>query len=443
MSRRAASILLAWIACLGVGISLVWNAHFSADMSFFLPSRPTAEQRVLVGQLKEGSVSRLLMLAISGGDGPARAAASRALRQHLLKDPAFISVQNGETSALAAERDLLLRYRYQLSPAVGPERFTEAGLREAVGDTIQVVSSPVGQLLKPVLARDPTGELLALLDQFNAGAQPASRDGVWASRDGERAMLLVQTRALGSDTDGQQNAIAAAEQAFGTTGQGVDARGLSLHVSGPGTFAVQARATIQREVSRLLLISTIGIVAVLSWVYRSPRLLGLGLLPVLSGAVAGIAVVSLVHGTVFGITVGFGSALIGEGVDYAIYFFVQSGRNDLATWRRHFWPTVRLGVLTSAFGFGALLFSGFPGLSQLGLYALTGVVTAAVVTRFVLPPLAGTTVVVPPPPAWVHRLLPLLRHAHRMRLGVAVLAILACGYLWQQRDTLWDGNLSA
>ena len=66
------------------------------------------------------------------------------------------------------------------------------------------------------------------------------------------------------------------------------------------------------------------------------RMLALGLLPMLSGALAGVVVVSLVHGTVFGITVGFGSALIGEAVDYAIYFFVQSGRSGLAHWRRAF-----------------------------------------------------------------------------------------------------------
>ncbi len=443
MRSRVARVFLLWLLCMAGGITVVWNARFTADMSFFLPSRPSAEQQVLVDQLKEGSVSRLLMLAISGGDEPSRAAASRALRQRLLADPTFVSVQNGEMAALDDERAFLLQHRYQLSPAVKPERFTEAGLAEAVSETINVLSSPVGLLLKPVLAQDPTGELLALLGQLNAGAQPQTRAGVWASRDGARAMLLVQTRALGADTDGQQAAIAAAHQVFAEVVQASGAGDLSMQLSGPGQFAVQARATIQSEVSRLLLISSVGIICVLLWVYRSPRLLGLGLLPVLSGAVAGIAVVSLVHGTVFGITVGFGSALIGEAVDYAIYFFVQSGRDGLAHWRRVYWPTIRLGVLTSVLGFGALLFSGFPGLSQLGMYALSGVVTAALVTRFVLPNLTGTAVVVPPPGPWVHRLLPMLGQAHRLRPGVAVLALLACGYLVQQRDTLWDGNLSA
>ena len=443
MTSRVARVFLAWLLCMAAGIALLWNARFAADMSFFLPSRPSAEQQVLVAQLKDGSVSRLLMLAISGGDEKSRAAASRDLRRRLTVNPAFVTVQNGEMAALDEERGFLLQHRYQLSPAVSPERFTEAGLAEAVGETIQALSSPAGLLIKPVLTRDPTGELLALLGQINPSAQPETRAGVWASRDGARAMLLLQTRALGADTDGQQNAITTAQQVFAQTMQAAGTAGLSLQLSGPGQFAVQARATIQDEVSRLLVISTVAIVGVLLWVYRSPRLLGLGLLPVFSGALAGIVVVSLVHGTVFGITVGFGSALIGEAVDYAIYFFVQSGQNGMAHWRRAFWPTIRLGVLTSAIGFGALVFSGFPGLSQLGLYALSGVVTAALVTRFVLPTLAGSDVVVPPPGRWVHRLLPVVGHAHRLRLGVAVLALLACGYLFQQRDGLWDASLSA
>ncbi len=443
MKSAKLRVFLLWLLCMLAGAAVVWNSRFSADMSFFLPSKPSAEQRALVGQLQDGTVSRLLMLSIDGADAVQRAAVSRALRQRLARDPAYVSVQNGEAGGLEGERDLLLRYRYQLSPAVSAERFTEAGLQAAVANTIDLLSSPLGLMFKPYLARDPTGELMEVVTQFNPGAQPDTRAGVWASRNGERAMLLTQTRALGADTDGQAAAIAGVQQAFDAVLSQQGRRGMTLQVSGPGKFAVQARETIQAEVSRLFLISMAGIVGVLLWVYRSPRLLALGLLPMLSGALAGVAVVSLVHGTVFGITVGFGSALIGEAVDYAIYFFVQSGRIGLDNWRRVFWPTVRLGVLTSALGFGALLFSGFPGLSQLGLYALSGVVTAALVTRFVLPTLAGTHFSVPAPAPWVHRALAQLGKAHRLRAGVALLALLAGGYLWLQRASLWDANLSA
>ncbi len=443
MKTRAGQVFAAWMLFMLAGAAVVWNTRFSADISFFLPSRPSTEQRVLVGQLQGGSVSRLLMLAIAGGDARQRAAVSRDLRRNLARTTEFVSVQNGETDGLEGELAFFLQHRYLLSPSVTPHRFTEPGLAAAVENTIDTLSSPVGLLLKPHLARDPTGELLTLLGQFSAAAQPEMRQGVWSSRDGERAMLLVQTRASGSDTDGQAGAIAAVRQAFDQTAAAQNASGLTMQLSGPGWFAVQSRETIQAEVSRLLLISSVGIIGVLYWVYRSPRLLALGLLPVLSGALAGVVVVSLVHGSVFGITVGFGSALIGEAVDYAIYFFVQSARDGQAKWQRAFWPTVRLGVLTSALGFGALLFSGFPGLSQLGLYALSGVVTAALITRFMLPTLAGAHIGTPPPGPLVHRLLGLVGQAYRLRAAVAVLAVVACTYLWTQRATLWDANLSA
>lgn len=437
-------VFVLWLLLMGAGVAVVANSRFSADISFFLPTHPTPEQKVLVDQLKEGSVSRLLMLAIGGGDAAERAQVSRAMRERLVGEGGFASVQNGEAGALDNERGFFLRHRYQLSPAVNAERFSEAGLRDAVNETLNALSSPLGMMLRPYLAQDPTGEMMAVLEQLNPGAQPEVRAGVWASRDGERAMMLLETRALGSDIDGQASAIAQVRAAFGAA-QAASPKGaaLTMQLSGPGYFAVESRESIKAEVSRLLLISTVGIIAVLLWVYRSPRLLALGLLPMLSGALAGVVVVSLVHGTVFGITVGFGSALIGEAVDYAIYFFVQSGRLGLTHWRQSFWPTIRLGVMTSALGFGALLFSGFPGLAQLGLYALSGVVTAALVTRFVLPTLAGQVATVPEPGRWVHRLLGLLGHAHRLRAVVLLMSLGVGAYLWTERATLWDADLSA
>jgi predicted exporter len=439
-------VFLVWLLLMGAGVAVVANSRFSADVSFFLPSHPTPEQKVLVDQLQDGSVSRLLMLAVAGGDAALRASVSRNMRDTLVAHGDFVSVQNGEAGGMAGEREFFLRHRYQLSPAVSAERFSVAGLRDAVGETISALSSPLGMLVKPYLAQDPTGELMSVLAQLNPGAQPDMRAGVWASRDGLRAMMLLETRALGADIDGQANAMAQVQAAFDAARAQLpqaDAAQVAMQLSGPGVFAVQSREAIKTEVSKLLLISTLGIVGVLLWVYRSPRLLLLGLLPMLSGAVAGVVVVSLVYGTVFGITVGFGSALIGEAVDYAIYFFVQSGRLGLVHWRQTFWPTIRLGVVTSVLGFGALLFSGFPGLAQLGLYALSGVVTAALVTRFVLPTLAGQVHSVPEPGPWVHRALALLGQAHRLRALVVVLALLAGGYLWQQRDNLWGSDLSA
>ena len=442
MTQHGKRAFLLWLLAMLAGAAIVWNSRFTADMSFFLPARPSAEQQVLVDQLKEGAVARLLMVAIAGGDAGQRATLSRDLRGRLEKTSEFAAVQNGESGSLDSERDFLFRHRYLLSPAVTPQRFTVDGLRTAIADSIDRLASPAGMLLKAQLPRDPTGELYAVLGQLNPGAQPASREGVWASPDGERALLLLQTRALGSDTDGQEAAIALVREQFAAAVATTGSADASLQLSGPGLFAVKARATIKGDVTRLSIISTLAIVAVLFFVYRSARLLALGLLPVLSGALAGIVAVSLAYGTVFGITVGFGSALIGEAVDYSIYYFVQSGRSGVAAWQARFWPTIRLGVLTSVCGFGALLFSGFPGLAQLGLYALSGVATAALVTRFVLPHLAGERIAMRDLSHLGNALQRALRGLRHLRWPALGLALAATTYLALEHDRLWSPNLS-
>ncbi|MDZ4101964.1 MAG: MMPL family transporter [Hydrogenophaga sp.] len=443
MSRGVLRALLIWLAAMALGVVLLLNTRFSADVSFFLPAQPTPEQSVMVDQLREGAVSRLLMVAIAGGDAGQRAEASRALRASLAGHAAFATVQNGEAEAMDATRDFLLAHRYLLSHAVTPERFSVEGLKSAVNNSIDLLSSSAGLLLKPYLARDPTGELVELVSGLGGGVQPNEVEGVWASGDGERAMLLVQTHALGSDTDGQSAAIDLIREGFARATQQPGLTGLTMEMSGPGLFAVRARATIQQEVMRLSIMSTVILAVLLGFVYRRARLMLLTFVPVISGTLAAIVTVGLVHGTVFGITVGFGAALIGEAVDYAIYYFVQSGRMGAGSWREQYWPTIRLGVLTSVLGFGALLFSGFPGLAQLGLYAISGVITAALVTRFLLPHLAGPGVHLADGARQGRVLRPLVAHAGVLRWPLLALVLVAGVYLAQHRNDLWYPNLSA
>ena len=442
MTRPPHRILI-WFAVLLAGAVVAWNSRYSADMSFFLPSRPSVAQQVVIDQLQSGAVSRLLMLGIEGGDAVQRATVSRDLAARLARIKEFVSVENGAAGSLDVDRGFLFRHRYLLSPAVSPQRFTIEGLRSAIAGSIDLMASPAGILFKPYLTRDPTGELVQVLGGLNNVSQPRSREGVWASRDGARALLLVQTAALGSDTDGQARAIGLIEEQFAQAKQAAGVPQLRLALSGPGSFAVQTRALIRHEVMLLSLISMLGVAAVLYFVYRSARLVGLGLVPVFSGALLGVVAVSMAFGVVFGVTAGFGAALIGEAVDYSTYYFVQSGSEGTGNWCKRFWPTVRLGVLTSMAGCAPLLFSGFPGMAQLGLYAMVGVATAAVVTRYVLPDLAGSeSHLAPMKSSSTRAAAAVFGTLRRFRWPTLALAGAAALYLGLQHERLWQPDLS-
>jgi predicted exporter len=441
--RRGIAAIVLWLIFLLACVGIISRTHFTTDLSAFLPRAPTPEQQLLMDQLSDGLASRLILVGIEGADAPTRARLSRQIAQRLRADPAFVSVNNGEPVNTERDRAFLFDNRYLLSPAVTPARFSADGLHAALIDSIDLLASPAGLLVKTLLPRDPTGEMLQLLEQLNSGSQPKLVEGAWASRDGTRALMLMQTRAAGSDTDAQQHAMAAIRQAFDQAPSATASANLLM--TGPGVFSVTSRDTIKRQVSRLSIISLALIATLLLLVYRSFSALALGLLPVVSGALAGIAAVSLGFGAVHGITLGFGTALIGEAVDYSIYLFVQSEQNraDHQSWVTRFWPTIRLGVLTSIAGFASLLLSGFPGLAQLGLYAIAGLVVAATVTRFVLPSLLPANFHIHDVSAVGLTLSRVVQRAAALRWPAAILLLAACAIVVANRASLWNDTIAS
>lgn len=141
-----------------------------------------------------------------------------------------------------------------------------------------------------------------------------------------------------------------------------------------------------------------------------------------------------------GITLGFGTTMIGEAVDYAIYLFVQRPGPGAA---RLFWRTLWLGLLTSVAGFLALLGSGFPGLAQLGLYSTVGLVAAMLVTRYVLPGLTPQHLPVPGMPRTGEGLRQLMRLAPRLRWLLPVLMAGMLGVVTLHADRIWNRSISA
>ena len=102
-------------------------------------------------------------------------------------------------------------------------------------------------------------------------------------------------------------------------------------------------------------------------------------------------------------------------------------------------------MLTSVCGFASLLPSSFPGLAQLGLYSIAGLITAAAVTRWLLPRLS-------PQHPRMRNLAPLGRMAARLRLAppgsvlaavLMLMAVAAAAVLYAHRGALWNRDLAA
>lgn len=450
---RRLAVVLVWLLVLAAGVGVIARSRVDADLSAFLPAHPDARQRMLIEQIQTGVASRTLFIGIEGGrDEAQRAAVSRELGQRLRKSGLFDQVQNGDQSEWRDAGTWVFDRRYQLSPAVTPEHFTVEGLRNAILDTLSLLGTPGGNAFKPLLERDPTGESARMAETLIPATAPRSVEGVWAAREAPRALLLASTRAAGGDLDAQAQAIATIQADFAQAAAQVGASDTRLLMSGTAVFSVQSRDSIKREAVHLAVVGAIVVSGLLLLAFGALRALAIAMLPVATGVVVGTAAVSLVFGGVHGLTLGFGSTLIGETVDYAIYYLIQArqvagegpAQAGWQRWRDLHWPTVRLGLLTSVAGFAALVFSGFPGLAQLGVFSIAGLVAAAVATRFLLPVLA-------PQGAsgrglrryMAHAAGALVRGLPRLRLPLMALAIAGFVLVLWQGDQLWRAGLSS
>ena len=147
MTRRAIAAVAVW--AVAIGAAALWLTRglvVTTDLSAFLPTAATPAQKLLVGQLREGIASRLILIAIDGSPPEVLAKTSRALAAALAQDARFPVVANGELARFADEQALLRRWRYLLSPGVRADRVTAEGLRAARDDPMRQLASPLAPL---------------------------------------------------------------------------------------------------------------------------------------------------------------------------------------------------------------------------------------------------------------------------------------------------------
>lgn len=441
MSVAARLIIAVWLVTLvACGAWVYRYVSVTADLAVFLPPSVTPAQRVLLSQVREGAVSRLMLIGLEGGGGESLAYSSRELARRLRASGLFSYVVNGDAAEMRRDWSVLFEHRYLLSPATRASLFTVEGLTAALQENLTLLASPAGAVVRRLLPEDPTGAARDLAHLLAPQAAPDTRHGVWFSRDGQRALLLAQTVAPAFDANGQQRAIETVREALARARPGE----AQLLLSGPGVFTAQTRAIVESEAWRLSLLAGILVVGILAAVHRSASAVAASLLPVIAGLIVGVAAVGLGFDRVHGVTLGFGATLIGESVDYPSYLLTQAASGErLAATLRRVGPTLRLAVLTSIFGALAMALSSFEGLAQLGIFTIFGVAAAGATTYAVLPRLLPPRAAPRLRASWLEGLAARARPFRRWaRPLAAALAVAAFAVLLWRHDNVWDDDLA-
>jgi predicted exporter len=384
MKRSPTALLLLAVWLTGIvaaGAFARRHLEVGSDLRLFLPAPETAEQRLLIEGIGEGPAARVLVIALEGAPPERLADASRAVVDALRDDGSFVLVANGEIAADAFP-EALLPYRYLLSSTLDTRRLDADYLTAALDARAKDLASPAGLFIEPLLPRDPTLELVKVLERWQPARGPRREFDVWFTDEGDRALLIAETRAPAFDSAGQRAALAKLQTAVESVGD-ADVR---MTTTGAGTFSVLMEERTRAEAQHLGLAATVGMVLLLLIAYRGVGAVLLSALPLTSAGLAGLAAVAALFGSVHGITLAFGFTLIGVAQDYPLHLLSHS-RPKRTPWEvaRTLWPTLVTGVASTCIAYLTFAFSGVTGLQQLACFSVTGLIVAALASRFVLP----------------------------------------------------------
>lgn len=354
----------------------------TSSITHFLPSGKEAELADLARRLVESDLSRGMVLRVTG-DGD-RVGAARDLAAFLAAHPDVLRVEGAAEpeSAEALFRTYYPRRIYLASDAPEseiPAILEPAALVRRAEDLHARLAGPTSLLFARQGSADPLGLFVGIMDRARAVRPVGVADGT---------LVLLRTRSSAFDFESQARLLKDIEDQFRQVAR-QHGTGLTLEQSGVNRFAVAAERSIRHDINFISIASLLGVGALFFAFFRSLRSLAIALLPASLGIAAAATVAVTAFSPVHGVTLGFGLTLIGVAIDYPIHVMSHhalgpAGRTPAETLAR-----LRLSLLmgggTTALSFVALALSGFPGASDMGLFAAIGISTALATTLVCLP----------------------------------------------------------
>jgi len=377
-----------WLAFCGVVAAHQWQfwraGHFGTDVMALLPQDEQAPEVGRATRQLADQVTRQVVVMVGAPDQAGATKAADAW-QHAIAQ-AHAPLKESALAGADTLRDTLAFYAPYRDRLLTPQQ--RAQLEHAqTGALVQTALAALAQPGGGFRLADWNADPLALWPQWwlarasDTRARP--RDGRLALSDGglDWIVLLQETTGPAFSLSGDapiSDALAQARAAAlaAVPGARVIAGGVPLH-------AEHAAARAHREVNTIGWGSIAGVFALVFLAFRSlwPRLLMV--LSLLVGLATALSATAWVFGEVHLLTLVFGASLVGCAEDYGLYYFAsRQGAPSVPPLRlmSTLLPGLALALLTSVLGYVALGLPPFPGLRQMALFSVVGIVGAFATT---------------------------------------------------------------
>ncbi len=380
----------AWLAFCGVVAVHQWtfwrSGHFGTDVMALLPQDEQSPEVGRATRQLADQVTRQVIVMIGAPDWARAQKAAQAWERVVGSGNRDKTPPAGrpvlQRSAMAGPdtlRDTLAFYapfRDRLLTSAQRAQLEHAAPQSMVRGALAALAQPGGALRLADWNADPLGlwPQWWLARASDTRARP--RDGELALSDGglEWIVLLRETTGPAFSLSGDapiSDALAAGRAAAEAAVPGVKvlAGGVPLH-------AEYAAARAHLETSVIGGGSVAGVLILVFLAFRSlwPRLLMA--VSLLVGVAMALSVTAWVFGEVQLLTTVFGASLVGCAEDYGLYYFAnRQGAPDKPplAMMSLLLPGLALALLTSVLGYMALGLPPFPGLRQMALFSVVGI----------------------------------------------------------------------
>jgi predicted exporter len=343
---------------------------------------PQTERDVTVQRIQDGiakSFSRRVVFLIGHANPTKARIASRSF--------SFVLKQSGAISSLTTQIDpdaqrkigaALFPYRAGLLSNADRTLLAENEGEKLVTRARATMYGPGGFASGTLFANDP---FLLLPAYLLALPVPQSRlnleDGALMVRDRGISYVLVSAE-LSEDAytiSFQERFDSLVKSAW--TKAITEVPGTTMLRAGAIFYAHDGAREATAEISSIGLISIIGTLALLLFVFRSVRPLLLGFIAIAIGILFAFAGTLAIFGQIHVVALLLGVSLIGISVDYSLQYFCEyfdpDAKNPLDRLRLVL-PGVAIGLSLTLVGYLTLLFAPFPGLRQVAIFSVIGLI---------------------------------------------------------------------
>lgn len=257
------------------------------------------------------------------------------------------------------------------------------------------LAGPNGVFLKHVVPYDPigvSGLLMGRLEVLRAGTGGANIvDDRIASADGRHLMLIAEPSFPSSDYRRSRELLAEVDALVERIAAAHPENTPRILTIGGHRATLDNVTIVKRDIGRTLSVAIVTMIALSLVAYRRRWLAFATILPAAFGALMAGFAISLMHESIYSISLGFGVVLLGITVDYAIHVIyhienhARASRRETAELISQIAAPIAMGAATTIGAFALMTLSPVAGHRQVGLFAAVGLASAAAFSIVVLP----------------------------------------------------------